>query len=299
MSIESLDVEAAGAARARIARAPLHSVRHQRADGLALLHVARDADGSSRVRDLFQRSPCRLLFPDSPPGEPLQAVLLTTSGGLTGGDRVRVHLRVDAGARVTVATQAAEKFYRSLPGTQVQSQVDVEVAAGAWAEWLAQETILFNQACLRRSFAADLAADARLLVAETVVFGRTAMGESFRSGLLHDGWRIRRGGRLVWADALHLSGAAEEQRRLPFGFGTAVAYSTVLYVGTEAPQLLEPVRALLPAGSGTATALNELLLVRLLCDDAAAARATVIHVAGLIRVRAGGADGALPRVWHC
>ncbi|HTY51273.1 MAG TPA: urease accessory protein UreD [Steroidobacteraceae bacterium] len=276
-----------------------HQARHQRADGSALLRVGCGADGSSCVRDLYQASPCRLLFPEAEPGEPLQAVLLTTSGGLTGGDRVQMRLQVDAGARATVTTQAAEKLYRSLPGTQVRAQVDVEAGAGAWAEWLAQETILFDQARLRRTFTADLAAGARLLATESVVFGRTAMGESFETGLLHDAWRIRRGGVLVWADALHLSGAVREQRRQPFGFGTAVAYSTVLYAGAEAPQLLEPVRALLPGPEGTATVLGELLLVRLLCGDAAAMRAAVIRIAGLIRARAGGADGALPRVWHC
>ena len=69
------------------------AVRHQRADGAAALSIDCDS-GVSRLRDLYQRAPCRLLFPDVEPGEPLQAVLLTTTGGLTGGDRTRVGFHV-------------------------------------------------------------------------------------------------------------------------------------------------------------------------------------------------------------
>lgn len=54
---------------------------HGRAE-LGFVHV----DGADRLAHLYQRAPLRVLFPDPPADEPPQAALVTTSGGLAGGD---------------------------------------------------------------------------------------------------------------------------------------------------------------------------------------------------------------------
>jgi urease accessory protein len=278
------------------------AVRHQRADGAAILSVGCDSSGVSRLRDLYQRAPCRLLFPDVEPGEPLQAVLLTTSGGLTGGDRTSVEFNVAADARATLTTQAAEKLYRALPGTAaVECTVSLTAGANAWCEWLAQETILFDGAHLRRSFSADLAPGARMLAVESIVLGRQAMGEELRVGMLHDSWRIRCAGRLAWADAMRLEGDIAGLRRAPFGFGNAVAVATLVFAAADAGELLEPVRAVLEdaAEESGVTLLDGLLIIRLLDADALRLRSRVVALAGLIRHTAAGISRALPKVWHC
>ena len=278
------------------------ALRHQRADGAAILSIGCDGAGSSRVLDLYQRAPCRILFPDVEPGEPLQAVLLTTTGGLTAGDRTRIEFNVGADACATLTTQAAEKLYRALPGlAAVECTVVLNAGANSWSEWLGQEAILFEGARLQRSFAADLAPGARMLAVESVVFGRQAMGEDLRSGALHDAWRIRRGGRLVWADAVRLEGDIAAQRRAPFAFGGANACATVLYAAPDAGELLEPVRAVLEdaVDESGVTLMDGLLIVRLLDGDSARLRSRIVAVAGLIRRVAGGFSFALPRVWHC
>ena len=275
---------------------------HQRVDGEARIAFRRRADGVIALSDLYQRAPCRVLFPTTEAGEPLQAVLLTTSGGLTGGDRTRVSVSVETSARVTVTTQAAEKIYRALPDTgDAVVQVEMQVAEGAWAEWLAQETIVFEGSRLRRLFAADVAATGRLLAVESIVFGRTAMGEFFNSGMLHDAWRISRAGRLIWADALHLDGDVQRLRTMPFGFGTSVACSTILYAGADAPQQLVEARRLLSdcALSCGATSLDGIMLVRIMADDASELRAAVMKLIAGIRQAAASLPAQLPRVWHC
>jgi urease accessory protein len=267
-----------------------------------MLTIGRDGAGVSRVRDLYQRAPCRILFPDVEPGEPPQAVLLTTTGGLTGGDRTQVDFSVEAGASATLTTQAAEKLYRALPGGEpVECAVTLVTGENAWAEWLAQETILFNGARLCRSFSADLAPGSRMVAVESIVFGRQAMGEDLRVGMLHDSWRVRRHGRLIWADAMRLDGDIIGQRRAPFGFGDAIACATMLYVADDAGELLEPVRALLQDAEDTAgvTLMDGLLIIRLLDAQAPRLRSRVISVAGLIRHQAAGLSATLPRVWHC
>jgi urease accessory protein len=242
------------------------------------------------------------MFPATEPDEPVQAVLLTTSGGLTGGDRTRVAIEIGAGSRATLTTQAAEKIYRALPSTgDAIVQVDMDVAEGAWAEWLAQETIVFEGSRLRRSFAADIATTAKLLAVESIVFGRTAMGEHFDTGLLHDTWRIRRGGKLIWADALHLEGDVRQLRGAPFGFGTSVACSTVLYVGTDATQQLTETRRILsqcalPCG---ATSLDGIVVARIMAADAVECRAAVMQLVAGLRRAAASLPARLPRVWSC
>lgn len=276
-------------------------VRLQRVDGAARV-AFKAGRGGTVLADLFQRAPARVLFPHVEPDEPPQAVLLTTSGGLTGGDRLRIEVEVGPGAAATVTTQAAERLYRARPGEgHAQVEVGVQVGAGAWAEWLAQETILFDGARLRRLFAADVAEGGRLLAVESIVLGRTAHGERFRTGLLHDSWRIRRNGRLVWADAMHLHGDIGGLLNAPFGFGEATACATLLYVGDDAGQHLERVREVL-AGAGVqggATSFDGLLVVRVLAGTDPAMRGAVIAVAASLRAAAAGLPARLPRVWHC
>lgn len=254
------------------------------------------------LADLYQRAPCRVLFPAAEADEPVQAVLLTTSGGLTGGDRTRVAVAMGSDTRATVTTQAAEKIYRALPvAGDAVVQVELRVDGGAWAEWLAQETILFEGSRLRRLFTAEMSATGRLLAVESIVFGRTAMGEHFDTGMLHDAWRIRRDGKLIWADALHLEGDVRKLRGMPFGFGTSVACSTVLYVGADAPRQLGEARRLLSESSlpGGATSLDGIMLVRIMADDAVELRAAVMKLIAGIRQTAASLPARLPRVWHC
>ena len=280
----------------------LQKPTHQRVDGASRLAYRRDAQGLTRLADLYQRAPCRVLFPEVESGEPAQAVMLTTSGGLTGGDRLAIEAEAGAGTRLLLTTQAAEKLYRALPGDE-PARIDIRMQVGdnAWLEWLAQETILFEHSRLRRSFTAEVAPGGRLLAVESLVFGRTAMGESFNTGSLHDAWRIRRGGRLVWADAMQLQGDVAALRARPFGFGTARACATLVYVGDDAAALLPPLRERLQgfAQRVAATSFDGLLIVRVLTEDAADMRTAVRVAAGALRALAAGLPERLPKVWDC
>jgi urease accessory protein len=275
---------------------------YQRVDGAVRIALRRNAAGKTVLADLYQRAPCRVLFPTTESDEPIQAVLLTTSGGLTGGDRTHIGIEAGANTQATVTTQAAEKIYRALPDTgDALVRVDMRVADGAWAEWLAQETIVFEGSRLRRLFAADVAATGRLLAVESIVFGRTAMGENFDTGFLHDAWRISRAGRLVWADALHLEGDVRSLRTSACGFGTNVACSTVLYAGADASQQLAEARRLLgecELACG-ATSLDGIMLVRIMATDAAELRAAVMSLIAGIRQNAAALPARLPRIWDC
>jgi len=269
------------------------------ADGAAEIGIDA-ARGETRLRHLYQSDPCRVLFPRPAAGAAFEAAIVTTSGGVVGGDRLRIALDAGECARATVTTQAAEKIYRST-GRDAEIAVTVEAGAGAALEWMPQETILFEGARLRRTTLIDAAPDARLLTGEIVVFGRLARGERFATGLLHESWRVRTGGKLVWADALHLDGDIAARLDRPFAFGGATAVATAIYFGPDAVSLLDAARRMLPSHDGceaAASCLGPLLVVRFLGRDAAALREGYSGFWSTFRSRALGFPENLPRVWQ-
>jgi urease accessory protein len=149
--------------------------------------------GTTQLAELFQQAPLRVLRPRVRPGEPPCAVLVNTSGGIVGGDVLRVAARLEAGASAVITSQAAEKAYRSA-GRDARFAVDLALAERTWLEWLPQETILFDGARLRRSLRVDLDPGAALLAADMLVFGRPARGETYARGLLRDRIELRVGG---------------------------------------------------------------------------------------------------------
>lgn len=258
------------------------------------------AFGREGVRDMMQVAPARLLFPYGRAGDFPLAVTVTTCGGLTGGDRLSLDIHVDAGAAATVVPQAAEKLYRALPEDD-DTRIDTRLTLGAGAscEWLAQEAILFDRSRMRRTLDASLAPDARMLAMEMLVLGRGAMGEVYRQGLIHDSWRIRRGGRLVWADALHVAGDFAAEGRGPYGFGTATAIATIVYAGPDAASHLDLARHLSEAPTGGATSFDELLILRMMRDDPQALRRDVMRAAGVLRAAIFGLSPSMPTIVNC
>jgi len=248
-------------------------------------------DGKTRLGDLYQRDPCRVLFPKSEPGEPPQAVMITTSGGVTGGDALKMAVEIGPGAEAVATTQAAEKIYRASKGSAPCTiDVEVRVAEGATLDWLPQETIVFEGARLKRRTVAEVVEGGSLLACEMVVLGRGASGERFTSGLLLDAWSVRRPGRLVWTDTLRVEGETPDGA----GFGTGNALATVIGVWDAPQPHFEKARALLDAAEEVragVTVVNGILVARLLGEATAVRHATIRFLTEFRGCR-------LPRVWH-
>jgi urease accessory protein len=259
--------------------------------------------GGTRLVELGQRVPLRVLLPADPAVGLPTAVLITTSGGLAGGDALAVRVRVGRAAGALVTSQAAEKVYRST-GPACRIDIDLDVGADAWLEWLPQETILFDRSRLVRATRVALAAGARLLAGEMLVFGRRAMGETLTTGLLRDTWRIHRGGRLAWHDALALDGDIAALVARPAGFAAAAAAATLLYAADDAEAHLATAQGLADAWAATAegvraaaTHVNGLLLLRASAADPRPLRDGLMHAWRAMRAAVRGLPPAVPRVW--
>ena len=167
--------------------------------------------------------------------------------------------------------------------------VKLDVQAGGRLAWLPQETILFDRARLKRSIEVDLADGAALLMAEAMVFGRAAMGESVNYGFFADSWRLRRDGRLVFADGTRLDGAIAEKLGRPAVAAGGIALASVL-VASAGEQVIAAVRALDFLGEVGISAWNGIALARLVARDGAALRHDLIAILGAL-------GQAVPRLW--
>jgi urease accessory protein len=250
----------------------------------------RSVDGVTRRGTLHESGSLRVRFP-SPEGDGLSAVLVNTAGGIAGGDRFDIDIAAGAGARLTLTTAAAEKVYRAVD-QPAELTIALKVADGAHLSWLPQETILFDRARMSRRIDIDLAETASLLLCEIVVLGRAAMGERMKQGAFVDRWRVRRGGRLIFAETVRLEGDIGAKLTRPAVAKCGVAIGTALIVpGDEA--LVERVREIASSFGGEAaiSAWNGFAMARFCAQDAARLRADMMAVLG----RASSVP--LPRLW--
>jgi urease accessory protein len=260
-----------------------------RARGAVRFDVA-GIDGVTRRREVHEAGSLRVRFP-SPEDEGASAVLVNTAGGIAGGDRFDIDIASAEGARLTVTTAAAEKVYRA-EGPAAELNIRLKAEGRSHLAWLPQETILFDRARIHRRLDIDLSEDASLLLCEIVVFGRLAMGERLREGEFLDRWRLRRGGRLVFAENIRLDGDIGEKLARPAVAKGGVAIGTALIVpGDEA--LVERIRGASETFGGEVgiSAWNGFAMARFCAQDAGRLRADMMAVLG----RASGS--ALPRLW--
>lgn len=274
------------------ARQGLSAPALQRSHGQVGLSV-KSENGVSRLDRLSQSGSARLLFPRSASAA-IEAVIVNTSGGLAGGDRFDVAAEAGDGARLVLTTQAAEKVYRSLD-TAAETTTRLALGARSQLHWLPQEAILFNAARLDRRLEVEMAMDAELLVAESVVFGRQARGEVMQAGRFADRWRVRRGGRLIFAEqALFDGDIAQSLTHAAVACGGTAMCCTLL-VTPDAEARLEKARAVMQAVAGReggVSAWNGMLALRLVAATGQLLRERLRALLRAIR----GID--VPAVWQ-
>ncbi len=221
-------------------------------------------------------------------------VTLNSAGGVAQGDRLSVSVVAATATRLTVASQAAERFYRSPGGAAALVRTSLQVASHASLEWLPQETILFDGCALDRRLEVDVAPQGWFLGVECVVFGRALMGETVHRAVLRDTIRVRRDGALLWHDAIRLAGAVQPLLDRPAVAAGGRAVATLIQASADVADRLDTLRAALAPWQAGATVTDGLLVARVVAEDGACARAAI--VAGLAVLR----DGRpLPRVWSC
>lgn len=260
-----------------------------RARGVVRLSAHRSG-ARTRLSTLRQSGSAKALMPRTFEA-PLTAVLLNTAGGITGGDRFSWQAEAGPGAHLTVTTQAAERLYRAMPHQTGAVETGLSAGPDARIDWLPQETIVFDGAALRRSLVVDLDTSSRFLGCESIILGRTAMGEQVQDLRLNDHWRVRRDGRLIYADAVRIHGDAAGLTSGPAALNGNRGFASILYAAADAGRFLAPLRALLKESAGASLIRDGVLLARIAAPGGFELRRAMIPVLRLLR----GSD--LPRVW--
>jgi urease accessory protein len=116
------------------------------------------------------------------------------------------------------------------------------------------------------------------------------MGETVADGALVDRWRVRVGGKLVFAESVGLSGPVAKKLAEPAVAADGRALATVLLVPGE-ERHVEAVRAQNFSGEVGASSWNGIAVARLVARDGAILRRDLAAVLTALDT------GALPKLW--
>jgi urease accessory protein len=263
----------------------------QRARGRLSISAACDQGKVTRLKNLRQEGSYRAVFP-KPKINKLEAVIINTAGGVTGGDRFSVRVVAQDNAQFSVTTQAAERIYRASANDAGQMANQLSLAKRAQLFWLPQETILFEGCRLQRSLEVDVDPSATLLVLEPLVFGRQASGEDLRCCSIQDRVSITSNGRPIYLDRINMNGDIAATLKRGAIAGGARAMASLVLVGPEAKRLLSACRGLLPHSAGASLLSDTVLVIRLLAEDSFALRSTLLPILTLLT------NDAVPKNWR-
>lgn len=271
----------------------------QRANGSGRIVVTGSEIGT-RILEVFQQSPVRILFPRTGDIQEEEAVLINTAGGIAGGDRIEITVTALENASIAVTTQAAERVYRALD-QPAHISTTLKVRESSRVAWLPQETIIFNRARFSRETEIELSSEAELLALEWLVFGRAAHGEELLAGHIADSWRVRKDGRLIWADTFR---ATEEifphlhRKALLSGYK---AIGTLVYFGPCLDRPLEFLRGNTPSLEcySAATSVAGLIVVRFAAKQSSDLRLALRTVLEQFDREFGPGPFRVPKMWSC
>ena len=214
------------------------------APGRGTVVVARGPRGSVVTR-AYAASPLKWLTPRNGGGA---AWLFAASygGGLVGGDRLDMDVRLDAGASAFLSTQASTKVYRSAAGAAVSLRA--QVAAGALLVSVPDPVVCFAESAYRQSQAFELEPGAGLVAVDWMTSGRLGSGERWAFVDYTSTTTVRLEGRLAIHDAVRLSRRdGDLAARLGRFDVLAVAVIAGDPLAIEASRVVDAVAAIAPA----------------------------------------------------
>ncbi|SDR59024.1 urease accessory protein [Rhizobiales bacterium GAS191] len=271
----------------------------QRANGCGRV-VLSGSEKGPRIVDVFQRSPIRIMFPRVGDGAIEEAVLVNTAGGIAGGDRLDLDVTVLANASIAVTSQAAEKVYRAL-NEPARITTKLKACEAAKLAWLPQETIVFNWGRLRRETEIELSSGAELLALEWLVLGRAAHGEEMVGGHITDSWRVKKDGRLIWADSFRATDEVFPHLQRKALLSNCKAVGTLIYFGPHLDTRLEFLRDIAASLEChcAATSVGGLIIVRFAAKVSYDLRLALRNLLQQFSRELGPGPFRVPKMWLC
>jgi len=271
----------------------------QRAEGSCQI-VLSGSEKGTRIMDVFQRFPIRVMFPTTGSGAVEEAVFVNAAGGIAGGDRLESAVTALSGASIAVTSQAAEKVYRAL-NEPARVATKLRACEAAKLAWLPQETIVFNRARLSRETEIELCSGAELLALEWLVLGRAAHGEEMIGGHITDRWLVKKDGRLIWADNFRATDETFPHLHRKALLSNCKAIATLVYFGPHLDKRLAFLRDIAPslACDCAATSVGGLIIVRFAAKVSSDLRLALRGFLQQFSQELGRGPFRVPKMWSC
>jgi urease accessory protein len=271
----------------------------QRAEGCGRIIVS-VSENDTRIVDIFQRSPIRIMVPRVDDGALKEIVFVNIAGGVAGGDRLESGVTALANACIAVTSQAAEKVYRAL-NEPAHILTKLKACATAKLAWLPQETIIFNRGRVSRQTEIEVSSGCEVLALEWLVLGRAAQGEKMVGGHITDSWRVRKDGRLIWADTFRVTDEMFPQLHRKALLSDCKAFATLVYFGPDLEARLELLRNIAsPIACHCApTSVCGLIIVRFAASDSFDLRGALLNFLQQFSEELGPGPFRVPKMWSC
>lgn len=270
------------------ARLELEFARRERATILAL----RKHEGPLCIQ--------RPLYPEG--AGVCHAIVLHPPGGIAGGDELELEIDVGERAHALLTTPGATKWYRSdaFPARQTLA---LRVGGGAVAEWLPQESIVFDGTHAEMTNRVVLAHGAVFVGWDVLCLGRSARGETFGRGMLRMQTELRREGKPIWLERAVIPGGSRVLRAAAGLAGHGVTGTMLAASDVLNTELLDACRAIEVNGARTGanwgvTLLPGLLVARYLGDSAEQARDYFMRIWHVLRMPLMQSAPMTPRIWR-
>lgn len=184
-------------------------------------------DARSRITRLHHVGPLALQKGFYPDGSGMvQNYILHPPGGLVGGDRLSLDVRVRDQAAVLLTTPAAGKIYRT-PQQPSSFSMQATVEDDSELLWLPQENIVYEGAYHRSELDWMVHPRARLTAWDIQCLGRPGSGQAFDQGRLFTQMKLRSARKLLFLERHGIEGGSPMLQQ-PWGLAGYTAFGSML-----------------------------------------------------------------------
>lgn len=257
----------------------------------------RPGPGKTLLGKTVRFGPLTVQQPFYPEGDVCNLYLLHPPGGLVGGDRLELTVRLEKGSHGFITTPGATKFYRSSGRSATQEQI-FHLDSGSVLEWFPQETILFDHAVAGIDTIVNLAPDAIFMGWEILCLGLPAVKQRFESGKLISKMCIRQNAIPVFMDRLQINHAKDLDA--PAGLKGFPVCASFWATGVNEALFVKVRDTVLP-GSHILfgmTQINDILVARCLANNPQDVRDVFTQIRQNIRPKLTGKSACTPRIWN-
>jgi urease accessory protein len=240
--------------------------------------------------------------PFYPEGEVCHVYLLHPPGGIVGGDKLSLNVKLSKKAHALITTPAATKFYRGNDFLAQQIQ-KIEVAEDCYMEWLPQETIYFSGSDAKTRTQVNLTGNAKFIGWELVCLGRPACNETFSEGACRQQIEVWRDKKPLVIERSYLQGG-DELLLSNWGMQGFVVMGTMIATNAD-ENILQQVRETIAQQNLdsleikiSSTLINDVLICRVLAHQVEAAKNNMILVWQTLRPHVMQRAAVIPRIWN-